>query len=107
VEREGRGAEWRLLNAATRYCLDQTSDPAVEPMTGETEGEDLLAPDGHRRMRRRGRDRPPGTLMQRTSPGGVSEWSKETVLKTVGPDPGLVGSNPTPSARLSHGIENG
>jgi hypothetical protein len=28
----------------------------------------------------------------------VSEWSKETVLKTVGPDPGLVGSNPTPSA---------
>ena len=30
--------------------------------------------------------------------GGVSEWSKETVLKTVGPDPGLVGSNPTPSA---------
>jgi hypothetical protein len=31
-------------------------------------------------------------------PGGVSEWSKETVLKTVGPDPGLVGSNPTPSA---------
>ena len=30
--------------------------------------------------------------------GGVSEWSKETVLKTVGPYSGLVGSNPTPSA---------
>jgi hypothetical protein len=41
------------------------------------------------------------------TPGGVSEWSKETVLKTVGPDPGLVGSNPTPSARLSPGFENG
>jgi hypothetical protein len=49
---------------------------------------------------------PPGTLMQRTSPGGVSEWSKETVLKTVGPDPGLVGSNPTPSARLSPELQN-
>ena len=40
-------------------------------------------------------------------PGGVSEWSKETVLKTVGPDPGLVGSNPTPSARLSPRHQNG
>jgi hypothetical protein len=36
--------------------------------------------------------------------GGVSERSKETVLKTVGPDPGLVGSNPTPSAGTVAGI---
>ena len=47
----------------------------------------------------------PGTLMRRASPGGVSEWSKETVLKTVGPDPGLVGSNPTPSALRRPGLE--
>ena len=40
----------------------------------------------------------PGYPDRSASPGGVSEWSKETVLKTVGPDPGLVGSNPTPSA---------
>ena len=30
--------------------------------------------------------------------GGMSEWSKEAVLKTVVPK-GTVGSNPTPSAR--------
>ncbi len=32
--------------------------------------------------------------------GGMSEWSKEAVLKTVVPK-GTVGSNPTPSARES------
>ena len=31
--------------------------------------------------------------------GGVSERFKETVLKTVEPDEGSVGSNPTPSAK--------
>ena len=30
--------------------------------------------------------------------GGVSEWSMVTVLKTVAPLYGAVGSNPTPSA---------
>jgi hypothetical protein len=30
--------------------------------------------------------------------GGMSEWFKEAVLKTVVPQ-GTVGSNPTPSAR--------
>ena len=33
--------------------------------------------------------------------GGVGEWLKPTVLKTVGPQKGLVGSNPTPSASQS------
>ena len=39
----------------------------------------------------------PGTQVFRFSWRGV-RGSKETVLKTVGPYPGLVGSNPTPSA---------
>jgi hypothetical protein len=30
--------------------------------------------------------------------GGVGEWLKPAVLKTVRPQKGLVGSNPTPSA---------
>ena len=30
--------------------------------------------------------------------GGVAEWLKAAVLKTVRPQKGLVGSNPTPSA---------
>ena len=38
--------------------------------------------------------------------GGVAEWLKTTVLKTVGPK-GLVGSNPTASARLIQGSGNG
>jgi hypothetical protein len=33
--------------------------------------------------------------------GGVGEWLKPAVLKTVRPQKGLVGSNPTPSASQS------
>ena len=33
--------------------------------------------------------------------GGVAEWSMATVLKTVNPQ-GFVGSNPTPSAIVTH-----
>jgi len=33
--------------------------------------------------------------------GGVGEWLKPAVLKTVRPQKGLVGSNPTPSATQS------
>jgi hypothetical protein len=36
-------------------------------------------------------------LMSGSNLGGMSEWSKEAVLKTVVPK-GTVGSNPTPSA---------
>jgi len=41
------GAEGGLLYAAPGGCLDQTFGTTIEPMIGETEGEDMIAPDGH------------------------------------------------------------
>ncbi len=38
--------------------------------------------------------------------GGVAEWSKAAVLKTVVPLPGTGGSNPSPSARGKYSISN-
>ena len=39
-------------------------------------------------------------FFQQVKDGGVGEWLKPAVLKTVRPQKGLVGSNPTPSASL-------
>src|SRR5688500_12052196 len=68
MEGECRGAERGFLYAAPCRCLDQTFGPTMESMAGETEGEDLLAPDGHGPMLRRSRETAPGTLILRASP---------------------------------------
>ena len=47
MESESRGAGRGLLHPTPGRRLDQTFGPAIEPVTGETKGEDLLAPDGH------------------------------------------------------------
>ena len=40
-------------------------------------------------------------MIEQLNLGGVGEWLKPAVLKTVRPQKGLVGSNPTPSASQS------
>jgi hypothetical protein len=40
-------------------------------------------------------------MFEQLNSGGVGEWLKPAVLKTVRPQKGLVGSNPTPSATQS------
>ena len=52
MEGESRGAQWGLLHTAPGRCLDQISTSPVEAVTGETKGENLLAPDGHKPMLR-------------------------------------------------------
>lgn len=59
-----------------------------------------VSPVRLRRIRRSLNDqrRWKSALEPRTESGGVAEWLKATVLKTVRPLKGLVGSNPTASA---------